>query len=152
MPETRCPTDSELYDAIRGKSVTAGWDVVVSYRVSRLNEILGKLWKKGNLSDSIKINVPHKQDGVRMLFDVNLLRPTLDFVLDGAANAHLQMGFEGYCYYYTGDQISSKTRIFAGQYQIEFQVPLVSIPALSVNNINPGQWVDPTGQPEMLVC
>ncbi|KAH8148311.1 uncharacterized protein LAJ45_07764 [Morchella importuna] len=150
MPETRCPTESELCDAMRGRSVTAGWDVVVSYRVSRLNEILGRLWEKGNLSDSIKINVPHTQDGVRMLFDVNLLRPTLDFVLDGAADAHLQMGFEGYCYYYTGDVISSKTRIFAGQYEIGFQVPLVSMPAASVNGINPANWVDPSGHPEKL--
>lgn len=102
--DTFLPID-ELVTQMGGRSLTSGWDVVVSYRVDRLNDLLKKVWHSKETSDKVlkfdvvgydKVKVGnekfknHKQKVES--WTATLSSPTLHFVADKAV---LQMTVSG---------------------------------------------------------
>jgi hypothetical protein len=113
---------------MRKQPITAGWDVVVSYTTEKLNKILVNLWAQGNGSDldSVTIKPMTGANESANEYTMFLHNPELSFAAGDSAVAILSMGLSGTVLV---DGIATdKVQISQGTFQIELEVPLVSVP------------------------
>ncbi|KAL8750394.1 MAG: hypothetical protein Q9184_006439 [Pyrenodesmia sp. 2 TL-2023] len=118
---------------MNGKSATCNWDVVVSYRVGKLNAVLRNMWNRGHYSQAEVDDVMDVSKKKRTKYRLKVNSPTLQFVKDGAA-ALLTMGIEGDAYSYGADQTFDEkmpvtATFYRGQYTLQVEVPIATIPA-----------------------
>lgn len=119
----------ELAEAMKAQSVTANWDVVVSYTTEKLNKVLQNVWVQGygsEMPDSVEIKPMTGANQSANEYSMKLHNPTLSFVPGDSAVALLKMGLSGTAWI-DGNKADA-VQIVMGTFEIELQVPLVSVP------------------------
>ncbi|KAJ8520298.1 hypothetical protein ONZ45_g2854 [Pleurotus djamor] len=90
---------STLVDGMKSAETTQNWDVIVSYSVDRLNNLLKTIWSAKDALKVIKPVTTHydprEDDEYEMEWEVNLAFTTLSFKKDGDGHAHLEMTLNG---------------------------------------------------------
>ncbi|KAL6808377.1 hypothetical protein V8C40DRAFT_165624 [Trichoderma camerunense] len=124
----RTATVTELNEAMKSHSVTGDWDVVVSYSTKKLNAILDSLWYRGGKTDFVAITPKSQPGQLENDYEMKLHNPTLNFVTKGPATACLKMGLSGTAWI-GGKAAAKKVDIQLGTFQIQFEVPVVSVPS-----------------------
>ncbi len=165
------PSFDRLLEAMSGTNSTSGWDVLVSYSVTKLNAILPSLWK-GDTFNEVLFNRDYLDFGLRTAAHLSIGAPTLQFVAGENAKALLTMKLEGWLRTDTlnvdpdtGDIISvveggdnTKVNIKPGRYQLQAAVPLVnmtgdaSIQVWSKHLVQHGQHLTRTRRPAKRSC
>ncbi|KAI0967773.1 hypothetical protein F4678DRAFT_482796 [Xylaria arbuscula] len=115
-----------LVSALRGRSITNAWDVVVSYNLAKMQTVLNDLWG-GKQVGAIPIDPKPVPGKIVNSYLMQLHKPALKFIAEeGPAMARLTMGLSGISYL---DQDKDKPLpIDLGTFVIDIDVPLVSIP------------------------
>ncbi|EPS42151.1 hypothetical protein H072_3882 [Dactylellina haptotyla CBS 200.50] len=130
---------NDIFSGLSGKSVTCDWDVLVSYRLSRLNTVLKGMWDRG-MYDKCEVDgdldVSKK---IKAKYDLSVDSPTIQFI-DGGSSARLTMGLDGLAYSYRATEPFDKktalfeVKLFRGQHKLQVDVPVVSIPSKVVES------------------
>jgi hypothetical protein len=121
---------NDLVNSMNGQSTTCGWDVVVSYSVSKLNGVLQEMWNRGKYSTSPIDDYIDPTKTIRITFDVEVDSPSLQF-LDGE-KVLLKFGLAGRSWRSKPDealdkQTAKESTFHRGQHTLEVEVPLVTV-------------------------
>ncbi|KAI0852848.1 hypothetical protein F5Y00DRAFT_258103 [Daldinia vernicosa] len=129
MAPSSLPSLGKLAEGMKGSGKTEKWDVVVSYSMAQLNDVLQKLWKSDSASKKVEFSVEREGPGHSKYctkFNITLAAPTLSFTL--SKNACLKMDLSGTYHDQTATETYPDETIPPGYY-FEANVPIVCVSA-----------------------
>jgi len=127
---TVLPTKDALVAAMNGTSVMEGWDVIVSYDQSFLNNHLQQAWKTSLENGVHRIETTEIAGDYKLSLDVKISRPAIKFLGGGDKfEARLSFGLKGIVSERESKDAEVKTSTLSeGTYGISVVVPVVSVP------------------------
>ncbi|KAJ3805095.1 hypothetical protein F5876DRAFT_82193 [Lentinula aff. lateritia] len=138
-------TDADtLLKCMEGRTSTALWDMIVSYRCSKLNTLLENVWKADQKTDKINVSVDKKQAShYTAELDFDLGHPHLSFataeIMSGcAATLRIPFAVKSSMQWYTKkgntDGDPDVTTVENGVYELQVTVPLKNV----TGDVKPG--------------
>ncbi|KAF2689359.1 hypothetical protein K458DRAFT_400132 [Lentithecium fluviatile CBS 122367] len=126
---------SEYQTALKGKSVTLGWDVIVCYTAKELNTLLGTQWLTAGTT-SVQIEKQYPDLGLQRHYDLRLGTPSLQFAANASGIAQLKCSIDGT---YRKDTIDEECNVIeigkevntipTSAYVLDIEVPILAVHA-----------------------
>lgn len=119
------PSLSDLVTVMEGGTATNGWDIVCSYSLDALNQILATSHQNGKLVQAIQLTAQGTDVSghpYTIEFDITLGAPTMQFFSDLSGECQLTMSIAG-TYAVNGGEVQS----ISGGYNLVANVPLGAI-------------------------